>query len=58
MVKTLTIDVTAGENGYGAVVQQGGAISLIGDTTIKTGWCRYFVPVVTDSAEISYPAGP
>lgn len=42
--ENLTIDVTAsGENGYGAVVQQGGAISLIGNTTIKTqDGCRYF----------------
>ncbi|WP_410736151.1 autotransporter outer membrane beta-barrel domain-containing protein [Citrobacter freundii] len=57
--ENLTIDVTAsGENGYGAVVQQGGAISLIGDTTIKTqDGVAIFVPVVTDSAGNLLPGG-
>ncbi|MDN4301603.1 autotransporter outer membrane beta-barrel domain-containing protein [Citrobacter freundii] len=57
--ENLTIDVTAsGENGYGAVVQQGGAISLIGNTTIKTqDGVAIFVPVVTDSAGNLLPGG-
>ncbi|EOZ3809743.1 autotransporter outer membrane beta-barrel domain-containing protein [Citrobacter youngae] len=57
--ENLTIDVTAsGANGYGAVVQQGGAISLTGDTTIKTqDGVAILVPVVTDSAGNLLPGG-
>ncbi|MDA8518118.1 autotransporter outer membrane beta-barrel domain-containing protein [Citrobacter sp. Igbk 16] len=57
--ENLTIDVTAsGTNGYGAVVQQGGAISLTGDTTIKTqDGVAIFVPLVTDSAGNLLPGG-
>ncbi|HCJ6375670.1 autotransporter outer membrane beta-barrel domain-containing protein [Citrobacter sp. RHBSTW-00671] len=46
--ENLTIDMTAsGENGYGVVVQQGGSISLTGDTTIKTqDGVAILVPVV------------
>lgn len=57
--ENLTIDVTAsGANGYGAVVQQGGAISLTGDTTIKTqNGVAIFVPLVTDRVGNLLPGG-
>lgn len=57
--ENMTIDMTAsGENGYGVVVQQGGAISLTGDTTIKTqDGVAIFVPVVTDNAGNLLPGG-
>ncbi|QMD24770.1 autotransporter outer membrane beta-barrel domain-containing protein [Citrobacter freundii] len=45
--ENLTIDVTASRESYGVVVQQGGAISLTGDTTIKTqDGVAILVPVV------------